>query len=1107
MKVRTACMRRVHTLAGMLALCLFAFASTRTLNAQAMSAYFFSDGTGTANDMAAAAMIFGTGTDDAVAGPYNIGFNFVLNGTTYSQFSASSNGYIGLGGTNAASYLSGSFSSTNLGVPIVAALWRDLHTGNDGNVTYLTTGVAGSRVLTVEWKVRDYPGSGQPTTTRLQIRLYEGSNRIDMWYGAVATSGGTVGVQVTTSNYASITPGNPATVSYAASNGSAMPPSNVNKQYGFDLCTIAITGNVPQGGTVGMVNFDTLMKSVSVMRGSSGTFQPLTVVPSGCQPSANMTYTISGANAADYSIAPPTASIPSGGTSAPVITFSPSLAGRRNATLIVSGPGGFARTYYLSALGAPRVTYTGNVAQGGTAAMNSGDVLLSNISVLRGTSITLTPFTLQNISTNGSASAAAINYSLKGTSGGQYSIAPTGASISALEATTPGITFNATGIGTIVDTLTVNADGEVRVFPLAAFSEAPGLDIRINGVVIDSSAQLFRNAYSCLGATYVTYEMQVTNIGAGTLSLNSFTFYQTDTAYQQGQPRYPMLHDNMNEGSFVRMVDYVVTDVPPVLPISKNNMAYPVLINRGQTKTLYLSFNAQRTQKRFGRVFVRSNGQNIANVDEYGEQTSGLLWFDVFGRGVGGRLRESGSETSIKGVTFPSTRLNESSDARFVLYNAGECDLRISLPELRIASGDVDEFEIVEKPHGNIDATTNELVLTPGATDTLVARFTPHQQGSRRAGVRVKTNDSMMMIPGIVEAGVYYIDLFGGGKTGLYMQGHTFGKALIGGDASEALHGAVRLENNRITPLVITRLELDGPDMVDFSADAANPWPALPDTLNPGMVLNLKVVFAPGSGTPGARTGMVRAITSENDTIIGVLSGEAATRTISVTPSSLNFNSLTLGKVARQTVMVSNTGTMTLVLNHPSVTAGTDFAIGAFPRLELAPGQTEMLEVSFEPTSSGTASGSVTFESNAGNGVQNVSLSGIAVSRARGVDDADPSSAIAGRDGVTFLAPVEEFSVSGVKGVHDASGLALMQSVPNPSRDLVEIAYILPTHGEITLVLYDAQGRMVRSLDAGARDAGEHRVRISVSDLADGLYHYRLSAGGRMLNRVLTVVK
>lgn len=1106
MKVRTACMRRGHTLACMLALCLLAFASARTLNAQAMSAYFFSDGTGTATDMAAATMIFGTGTDDAVAGPFNIGFSFVLNGTTYTQFSASSNGYIGLGGTNAASYLSGSFSSTNLGVPIVAALWRDLHTGNDGNVTYRTTGVAGSRVLTVEWKVRDYPGSGQPTTTRLQVRLYESSNRIDIWYGAVVTSGGTVGVQVTTSNFASITPGNPATVSYATSNGSAMPPSNVNKQYGFDLCTIAIMGNVPQGGTAGMANFDTLMKSVSVMRGSSGTYQPLTVVPAGCQPSANMTYTISGVNASDYSIAPPTASIPSGGTSAPVITFSPSVAGRRYATLTVSGPGGFTRTYYLSALGAPRVTYTGNVAQGGTVAMNSGDVLLSNISVIRGTSVTLTPFTLQNISTNGSASAAVINYSLKGTSGGQYSISP-GTSLSALEATTPGLTFSATGIGTIVDTLTVTADGEVRVFPLAAFSEAPGLEIRIDGAVLDSNAQLFRNAYSCLGATYVTYQMQVMNIGAGVLSVNSFAFYQTDTTYQQGQPRYPMLRDNANEGSFVPMVDYVVTDVPPVLPISKNNMTFPLLIGRGQTRTLYLSFNAQRTQKRFGRVYVRSNAQNIANLDEHGEQTPGLLWFDVFGRGVGGRLRENGSDVPVKGVTFPSTRLNESSDARFVFYNAGECDLRISLPDLRVASGDVDEFEIVEKPHSNIDATTNEVVLTPGATDTLVARFTPRQQGSRRAGLRVKTNDSMMMIPGIVEAGVYYIDLFGDGKTGLYMQGHTFGKALIGGGGPEALHGTVRLENNRITPLLITNLEMDGPDMVDFAEDAANPWPALPDTLQPGMVLNLKVTFAPGSGTPGTRSGMVRAITSEGDTIIGVLTGEAATRTISVTPLSLNFNSLTLGKVARQTVMVTNTGTMTLILNHPTVTAGTDFSIGAFPRLELAPGQTEMLEVSFEPTSSGTANGSITFESNAGNGVQNVSLSGIAVSRARGVDDADPSSAIAGREGGTFLAPVEEFSVSGVVGVHDASGLALMQSVPNPSRDLVEIGYILPARGEIALALYDAQGRMVRTLDAGVRDAGEHRVRLSVKDLADGQYHYRLSAGGHMLNRTLTVVR
>ena len=100
-----------------------------------------------------------------------------------------------------------------------------------------------------------------------------------------------------------------------------------------------------------------------------------------------------------------------------------------------------------------------------------------------------------------------------------------------------------------------------------------------------------------------------------------------------------------------------------------------------------------------------------------------------------------------------------------------------------------------------------------------------------------------------------------------------------------------------------------------------------------------------------------------------------------------------------------------------------------------------------------------------------------------------------------------QMSVSGVAGEVTAGGVALRQSVPNPSRDVAEISYTLPTRGEVTLALYDGNGRLVRVLEQGMREAGEQRVMVRVSDLSSGVYHYRLTAAGHTLAQTMTVVR
>jgi hypothetical protein len=100
-----------------------------------------------------------------------------------------------------------------------------------------------------------------------------------------------------------------------------------------------------------------------------------------------------------------------------------------------------------------------------------------------------------------------------------------------------------------------------------------------------------------------------------------------------------------------------------------------------------------------------------------------------------------------------------------------------------------------------------------------------------------------------------------------------------------------------------------------------------------------------------------------------------------------------------------------------------------------------------------------------------------------------------------------DLAVSGITGEEIAGGMALYQSGPNPARDEVEIGYRLAKGGDVRLELFDAEGHVVKVLDAGYRNAGEQRIRVDVRSLASGAYHYRLSSGAGSLVKTLSIVR
>jgi hypothetical protein len=139
--------------------------------------------------------ISGTGTDiplgdDQVSGPIPIGFSFDFFGTPYTDVYVSSNGFL--------TVLPGQSNGCCTGQPIptagspdgiISPWWEDLFPPGGGSIKYQLLGSAPNRYMIVQYtNIQHYP-SGNPVT--MQVKLFEGTNVIEVHYQSAPSDGGT----------------------------------------------------------------------------------------------------------------------------------------------------------------------------------------------------------------------------------------------------------------------------------------------------------------------------------------------------------------------------------------------------------------------------------------------------------------------------------------------------------------------------------------------------------------------------------------------------------------------------------------------------------------------------------------------------------------------------------------------------------------------------------------------------------------------------------------------------------------------------------------------------------------------------------------------------
>lgn len=222
--------------------------------------------------------------DNAVSGAAPIGFTFNYSCIAYTEFRVSSNGWISLG-NNTLKNLSGNVMYITGNGPLIAPLWDDLFINSNGSVTYLTTGTAGSRVLTVQWTNVKWGKDASNAGISFQVKLYEATGVIEFIYkqesGNLNSASATIGISggyIATDYYSVSGVDASATATYGTETNNLSTKPSTNRVYRWtpDAMTYVSSTTTQVTGTVSKCNtMDQAIVGLQVV--TKGCVSPLTV--------------------------------------------------------------------------------------------------------------------------------------------------------------------------------------------------------------------------------------------------------------------------------------------------------------------------------------------------------------------------------------------------------------------------------------------------------------------------------------------------------------------------------------------------------------------------------------------------------------------------------------------------------------------------------------------------------------------------------------------------------------------------------------------------------------------------------------------------------------
>ena len=112
-------------------------------------------------------------------------------------------------------------------------------------------------------------------------------------------------------------------------------------------------------------------------------------------------------------------------------------------------------------------------------------------------------------------------------------------------------------------------------------------------------------------------------------------------------------------------------------------------------------------------------------------------------------------------------------------------------------------------------------------------------------------------------------------------------------------------------------------------------------------------------------------------------------------------------------------------------------------------------------------------------------------------------------DGSGMAGSFTAASVTGIAEIPSPvpAAFRLEQNYPNPFNPATTIRYSIPQREQVTVRVFDVQGKVVATLVNGEQGEGDHQVTFDGSKLSSGVYLYRIQAGGLIATKKLLVVR
>jgi hypothetical protein len=378
---------------------------------------------------------------------------------------------------------------------------------------------------------------------------------------------------------------------------------------------------------------------------------------------------------------------------------------------------------------------------------------------------------------------------------------------------------------------------------------------------------------------------------------------------------------------------------------SMTGQALPMTLSAGQSTSFNVVFTPAAAGAASGALTINSNAIN------------GTLSVPLSGTGVAqGQL--VANPTS---VAFGSVQIGTPKSLNETLTNAGGTTLQISAAA---TSGTGFSLSGLALP----------VTLTAGQSTSFTITFNPTASGAASGSVNITStaSDSNLTIP-LSGTGVAQGDLVANPTS------VAFGSVQIG--TPKSLNET--LTNTGGTTLQISAAAASG---TGFSLSGL----ALPVTLTAGQSTSFTITFNPTAS--GAASGNVSITSTGSDSNLTIpLSGTGITQgDLVANPTSLAFGSVQVGNSTNLSETLTNTGGTSLTISAISA-SGTGFSLsGIAAGLNLAAGQSTSFTVTFDPSASGAASGSVNITSTASDSNLTIPLSGTGV--AAGTLTANPAS-------------------------------------------------------------------------------------------------------------------